>query len=155
MKQVLLKNSDKVALVDDDKFDFVSQWEWLLVEQDGLFYAVRYENLKAIAMHRAILGTPRGVLTDHKDGDGLNNQFLNLRLCTHAQNMRNRTKKAPASSKFKGIYWNSAKGKWSGQVWLEGKKHYLGYFASETEAARAYDELAAKLHGEFAKLNFG
>jgi hypothetical protein len=31
----------------------------------------------------------------------------------------------------------------------------LGYFDSEADAAKAYDNAARKLHGDFAILNFG
>ena len=36
-----------------------------------------------------------------------------------------------------------------------GKKMWLGYFETEIDAARVYDEAAKKYHGDFAMLNFG
>lgn len=34
------------------------------------------------------------------------------------------------------------------------KPYYLGLHETEFEAAEVYDEAAARLHGEFARLNF-
>lgn len=48
---------------------------------------------------------------------------------------------APPSSsrKRKGIYWHAESGKWRARVQVEGKRVYLGAFASEDEAARAVE----------------
>jgi hypothetical protein len=47
---------------------------------------------------------------------------------------------------------------WLAQISVGGQKtrktKVIGYFENPEEAARAYDEAAKKLHGEFAKLNF-
>lgn len=44
-------------------------------------------------------------------------------------------------------------GKWLAQIMHNYKNHCLGYFASETEAAKAYNKKAIELFGEFANVN--
>jgi hypothetical protein len=67
---------------------------------------------------------------DHIDRDGFNNRWSNLRLVTHAENMRN--KLASAGSV---IYIPSRK-RWRARIGRDGRRVYLGDFETE-EAARA------------------
>ena len=98
---------------------------------------------------------PRGLLVDHRNGDGLDNRRDNLRLATHSENMMNRPKiKSPTTSRFVGVYFDKARRLWVARIHLNGKCIWLGRFATEIEAAKAYDEAAKKYHGEFARLNF-
>lgn len=53
MKEIKLTNSDKVAIVDDEDYDLVNQYQWCL---DTLGYAHLYGNGQDITMHRLILG---------------------------------------------------------------------------------------------------
>lgn len=46
-------------------------------------------------------------------------------------------------SKYRGVSWNGSKCKWRAQIYLNGKNTYLGWFESEEEAARKYDEYAS------------
>ena len=49
----------------------------------------------------------------------------------------------------------SPKKPWLSQVWIPGKgQKYVGYFASEEEAARAHDIKARELLGDDALVNF-
>lgn len=103
-----------------------------------------------IYLHRFLLDAEAGIHVDHIDGDGLNNRRSNIRLATPSQNTCNRT--VWRSGQYKGV---ERKGnRWRACVTFEGRRHYLGSFASAEEAAMAYDRGARLYHGEFAVVNF-
>lgn len=137
--------------VDDDDFGFLSQFKWHAVKGSSTFYAARFEGRTMILMHRVIMGVfDSGIKIDHRDGHGLNNHRLNLRPCTHKQNLCNQ--KGRRDGKFKGVYGPMGKKRPRWQVVAFGK--YRGSFGSEEEAARFYDKIATSIGGEFARLNF-
>jgi hypothetical protein len=57
------------------------------------------------------------------------------------------------TSKYVGVYWNKKFNKWVTQITHNYKCFKIGYYDSEIEAAKAYDEKALELYGEAAKLN--
>lgn len=144
-------NHGRIALVDDEDYAKVSQTRWRYIKIKGCEYAATGDNT---LMHRLILAAGPSDRIDHKDGNGLNNQRLNLRHCTHAQNMRNRRKMASAASRYKGVQRAHGSRGWTASIRLNGKRRHLGTFASESEAALAYDKAAQSLHGEYARTNF-
>ena len=58
------------------------------------------------------------------------------------------------SSKFKGVSWHKGSKKWTAGIMIGRKRKFLGNFATENEAAHAYDKFAKSLLGENANLNF-
>ncbi len=162
MKEIQLTQG-KVALVDDDDFDFLSQWKWHLMKVKTITYAVRSKkdystgHEKVWFMHREILGLKtykeNPVVVDHKDRNGLNNQKNNLRLATSSDNNANSYKNRGKST-YKGVSKIGSRGYWVAQLVRDGIKHFLGGYAEEKEAAIAYDNAARKYFGEFAHLNF-
>ena len=144
---------DKFAQVDDEDFDYLMQFKWCANKLGNTYYAVnRSIKDKSILMHRVILGlTDSNILCDHKDHNGLNNQRINLRPCTHSENRANR--KAYGSSKYLGVYFYTKKNKWVAQITKDSKMKHIGIYSTEIEAALAYNNAAKDLHGEFANLN--
>jgi len=73
-----------------------------------------------------------------------------------SENIRNSRKLQNATSRFKGVYFDKATGKYKATITVKDrvKQIFLGRFNSEDDAARAYDESARKYFGEFARLNF-
>lgn len=169
----------KFAKVDDEDHDRLCSFKWYAhVSGSNLYYAIRNvklgygkNNRSAQKMHREIL-IHHGILideekfVDHVDGDTLNNQKYNLRVCNEKENASNVRKRENTSSKYKGVGVfkgnkrndGSQKLYWQAHVSIGGKPKRIGLFPytkeGEIEAAKAYDKEAAVLYGEFSKLNF-
>lgn len=153
MKEIRLSQG-KVALVDDIDYTRLIQFSWCAVNEHGYWYALGWVNGSNVFMHRFIIGTPKGKITDHINGNGLDNRRKNLRVCTVAQNTHNQSRQVRSkSSKFKGVYWYKPRNVWRSIIRINMKRLYLGHFKSEIDAAIAYNNAALKYHGEFANLN--
>ncbi len=142
------------AIVDTKNLRTLSSYRWYLFDKGNRRYAKRYEKNKTFFMHREILKTPDGFLTDHINGNGLDNREANLRVCTREQNKQNSIKRKKLSSKFKGVDWYKAYKKWRVRITSEKKPMFIGLYNDEVRAAQAYDQKAIELFGEFANLNF-
>jgi len=105
-------------------------------------------------LHRFIIGMIcAGNTVDHINLNGLDNRKTNLRQATRQQNNANAPPREGTSSPFKGVYFAADRSKWCAQISIDGKSKHVGIFASETDAAMAYDAAAREQYGEFARLN--
>lgn len=102
-------------------------------------------------LHRLMVACPEGLFVDHINGNGLDNRRSNLRICTHAENMRNRKTHSNNKSGYKGVYFDKDGSRWRAQIRAEGKKHSLGSFDTPEKAYEAYLSASKELHGEFAR----
>lgn len=147
------------ALVDSVDFARVNVYWWRYVE--GAAPTRRRDGGEYI-MSRFIMQPTGRAWIDHRNGDTLDNRRSNLRIATRTQNARNSRKpNVAARSRFKGVSFRKAGGPdrrrcavWAAAIRRDGRNVHLGFFAIEEDAARAYDEAARRLHGEFACVNF-
>lgn len=157
MKQIQLTRG-KVVLVDDEDFPYLNQWNWVANKGNSTWYAVRWGSNNGkkghVKMHRVILNVPDGLVTDHIDGNGLNNQRKNLRVTTIRQNSLNQGIRRDNTSGYKGVQWRRDRNLWRAIIKVHEKLIHIGNFQKKEQAARAYDEAAIKYFGKFAKLNF-
>lgn len=151
----------QVAKIDDADWHLVSGYKWFAKrDQDGRWYAstnawcpLKRKRI-TLSMHRVIVNAHSGDFVDHKDStETLDNRRRNIRVCTNALNQQN-TGSRGGKSIFKGVSWNTQKGRWKVAFRCNGVFHFVGYFTDEIEAARAYDVAVLPLAGEFARLNF-
>lgn len=154
-------SQNKVALVDDEDYEFLNQWKWYAHLQDGNYYALRNlptdpitKKRETARMHRIILDAPADKEVDHWDHNTLNNQRYNLRLATGKQNQHNKTKQSNNTSGYTGVSWNKQSNKWKAYIFFNKKQIHIGVFDNVVQAARAYDQKAIEIFGEFANLNF-
>ena len=144
MKKIPLGKKE-YALVSDEDFERLSQYSWHL---DSQGYA--YTN---VSMHRLLMDFPKDMFIDHKDGNRINNQRENIRICTPAQNQHNRLKQKNNTTGYIGVSFKERYGYFS-SIRDKGKTKFIGYFKNPIHAAMAYDIWAKELRGEYAKLNF-
>jgi hypothetical protein len=160
----------KFAIIDKDDYDKICDYKWFAVKSRNSYYAASHgKNRETIKMHRVILGlNDKKQICDHIDHNGLNNSKFNLRVCTDSENAKNTTSRNGASSKYLGVSYspirkrklksggysfNEHNRKWLTQIQCDKKKSYVGRFATEIEAAIAYNKVAIEKFGSFANVN--
>lgn len=156
MKEIQLTQK-QVALVDDCDFERLNSFKWYARKHSKTFYAGRMSpwingTRYLIQMHYEVIGMPPdGLMTDHKNGCGIDNRRDNLRFVTSRQNCQNR-KNIKKTSKHPGVYWREDRKKWIARIRIKGKSKYLGQFTDEKEAftvySRAINCIGEKVIGE-------
>ena len=87
---------------------------------------------------------------DHKDLDGSNNRWKNLREATHAQNNQNKRPQKNNRSQVKGARQLPG-GRWQAYISIKRRFVQIGIFDSQQEASEAYQAAAKAQYGTFAR----
>ena len=87
---------------------------------------------------------------DHKNTIRSDNRWSNLRLATNGQNKMNMGARADNQSGLKGVQLHVG-GRFVAKIMADGIRHYLGIYDTPEQAAAAYAEASARLHGEFGR----
>lgn len=149
MKFVELKNSARLAIVDDVFFEWLSAFDWYENKPDGrTSYARATINGERVFMHRHVadlLGIKAAVI-DHVNRNGLDNRQQNIRGATYAENCWNSHRKCGASG-HRGVVKSG--GGWVVKFTVNKRLRYFGYFDDMEEAKKVADAAALQLRGEF------
>lgn len=156
MKQIPLTRG-LFALVDDEDYDSLMLTKWRAItgnsHKNHKYICYAGDRLRRL-MHRVIMDCPKGMVVDHINHDTLDNRRANLRICTHKENLRNRTQRVNKSQQsYLGVYRVKSTNKWYSMINGNGKVCYLGVFNTPEDAALVYDMHAKVIYGEFVNLN--
>lgn len=141
----------KSFLFDKEDMPYALKERWH-INNNG--YAVTCRNRKSEMFSRTILHLSAGQYADHINGDRGDNRKDNLRIASIQDNNHNMTIPSHNSSGYKGVSFYPPREKYRAYIKMGGKRKHLGYFWNPEDAARAYDEAARRLFGEFACVNF-
>lgn len=140
------------TMVDDADYDWLNQWKWRRTRRGYVVRSSPRPNQKTIYMHLEILKPPPNMVGDHRFGNTLDNRRKNLRVCTHAENDRNK-KPRIGRNLPKGVSREARCMRFRAQIAVNCKKIQLGRFLTASEAESAYNSAAIKYYGEFAWSN--
>ena len=121
------------------------------INADGYRVGSRIDDRSALA-HRIIWELVTGrvpELLDHINGDRMDNRLCNLREATPTLSSSNRGFTHRNKSGVIGVFWNSGRKCWQGQISMNGHQYHLGVFKTkdEAKAARKAAEVALKFIG--------
>lgn len=142
--------TEHVSIYDLADHGIVSAHRW--VRNPGGYLTARMSRRigsKTLLLHRLLLGLPHGDkrLGDHINGDRLDNRRANLRIADYKLNAANQAVINDAgTSKYRGVCWAKACGKWKAYAHVDGKLCNLGFFATEEEAAAVVIDFRAAHH---------
>lgn len=153
-KKIPLPNN-KFVTVDEDMFDKLSKHRWCCNTRGYVFrWEKNPENgkYKPLYMQKEILPTKKGELVYISDGNLLNLTRENL-IATTRSNLSHHVRKRTNQSKYMGVYFNKATGKYSTYITFEGQPFYLGCLSNERDAALVRDFYSRKYYGDTAHIN--
>lgn len=134
--------------IDTELIPLINKYTWGIAKR----YVESNIYGKRIYLHRLVINTPLDKITDHINGDRLDNRLKNLRICEQKDNCCNNLIRKINKSGYKGVV-KTKNNKYFSYISFRKKRYSIGYFRTAEEAAIAYNKKAIELHGEFASLN--
>lgn len=129
------------TIVDEADANFVRQWTWRtsIKGYAQRSYRPTGSDKIMVKLHRELMGLMPGdgLEVDHINRNRLDNRRSNLRVLPRGANGQNVPGYRGSTSTFRGVSWKTKIGKWVAQISVNGKKHHIGVFESETDAANA------------------
>jgi hypothetical protein len=161
LKQPIKRNKEGIAIIivkypnSDKELEFlVDDNKWYELNKINWYYRAGYaQNSKVGSMHRYLTKASDNDIVDHKNKKTYDNRIDNINIVSSGYNNHNISKRKNCSSQFNGVSYDKSRNKWSATINKDDIGYRLGRFDNEIDAARAYNEKAKELYGEFANLN--
>lgn len=165
MKEIKLTKG-KVAIVDDEDFDFIKRLGPVLFKREyrtnNRTYGKSFEvilpgghgkNIWYIK-HFLLRRKNANMVVEARNGNNLDLRKKNLVIIPREVSMHHNLKALNKTSKYKGVCLHKKTKKWEAYCHRgDREKKYIGIFNTEKEAAIAYNERAKELFGDMAYQN--
>lgn len=146
----------KSTMVDDEDYELLTTQRCKVILRSSIT-GTYHAQFKGVRLHRYLMNLTKDdkCLVDHIDGNPLNNQKSNLRICNNSENSRNSKKAKNNTSGYKGVFFenDNKKKRYKVCISINNKRKHVGRYETANEAAIAYNDAAIKYYGEFARLN--
>lgn len=109
-------------------------------------------NGKSYYIHRIVFYVSNGYLpavVDHKHGVEAGNGIDNLQEATQQQNCMKAKMPKNNTSGFRGVFFDTSRGKWVSRIKINRHPIFLGRFDTPEQASEVYEAKAKELFGEF------
>ena len=138
------------CIFDKDLYSEIKKAYWFKHKDEHVFskYQGRQLHIARYIMELNGVEIPDGYFVDHINRDPLDNRLSNLRVCTHGQNMKNRSYNFVGKSGHTGVYKNGKK--WKAVICCDGIVHNLGLYENIDDAIKARKIAEKEYFGEFA-----
>lgn len=145
------KNGLFEVKIDTKNIERVSQHTWSIEGYPSRIYVShRGRKITNLKLHRFIMNCPEDMVIDHCNRDRLDNRESNLKICTLAENLQNKSKTniSNKSSGIKNIVWDKSRNKWKVSIEKNGQRHNIGRYDS-LEEAKLWADMAREEHHHF------
>lgn len=136
------------TILDEEDYEYVKDFKWSLSGKSPHLYVCGWVNGRIQRLTRFLF---EEVLPDEKidhiNGDTLDNRRSNLRICSHAENIRNQKRKV------KGVSFSKKLNIYRVRITVDNSTIALGTYPTEKEAIKVYDLACKFFHGNYARPN--
>lgn len=152
--------SGRKVKIDRDDLELVQSKTWRITKsttgRPRVVTSIRTpEGVRTLTLGKFLMKPPKGKqVYPRRFNEGLDYRRDNLIVCTVSERQRLLPKRrVETSSKYRGVSYQKASGKWRAGIQVEGKTVNLGEFDSEQDAALAYNKAARQYFGDVAYQN--
>jgi hypothetical protein len=141
------RNPVDYFIIDRRDLEFVSRYKWRR-HSAGYFVSGSWNTGTGVYLHRLLI--PRAERVDHINEDKRDNRRVNLRACSHQENLRNKSNPQQGSSNPHLGVCRAPRDRWRAYISVNRRQISLGYYASLEDAIQARIAGERKYFGDFA-----
>ena len=144
-------NTEEEILFDKEDYEIIKNYCWRVDSYGYAVTSVRNEVSgkynKIVKMHQLLSQCTNDYVVDHKNGDKLDNQKHNLRMCYQRDNTKNHAVHKTSTTGVSGVTWDKKNQNWRVRI---GKDISIGSFANFDNAINARKNAEEKYFGEYS-----